>query len=113
MTISYEMYCSLRDGLIEYLNHTKMLKRYRLTPKKILEYNLVDRSSRANSIYTLWKHGESVEYIANRLIFWKYDSYETVYEDYKYTFQVIMSFDPVKRWEKFKQIYQVEKAKHT
>lgn len=99
------MYCSLHDSLVKFLNRTKSLKRYKLTPKKAIEYNLVDSMKRANSLVGQFRSGRSVEYLANKLIFWKYDSYETVYEDYNYTFQRIMETKPEKRWEKFNQIY--------
>lgn len=109
MTITYNHYCHLRDGLIEFLNHTKVLKRYKLTPQKIIAYNLINDKSlaKACTIYKMWKTGVSAEYIANKLIFWKYDSYETVYEDYNYTFQRILERDKDKRWLEFKKIYQI------
>lgn len=109
MTITYNNYCQLRDSLIEFLNHTKVLKRYKLTPQKIIDYNLInDKSlSKACTIYKMWKSGVSAEYIAHKLIFWKYDSYETVYEDYNYTFQRILERNPEKRWLEFKKIYQI------
>ena len=92
MTITYNNYCQLRDNLIEFLNHTKVLKRYKRTPQKIIDYNLINDNSlsKACTIYKMWKSGVSAEYIAHKLIFWKYDSYETVYEDYNYTFQRIL-----------------------
>lgn len=107
MTITYDCYCQLRDGLIEFLNRTKVLKRYKMTPQKIIAYNLINDNSlsKACTIYKMWKGGVSVEYIANKLIFWKYDSYETVYEDYNYTFQRILERDKDKRWLEFKKIY--------
>lgn len=112
MTITYNHYCQLRDGLIEFLNRGKVLKRYRLTPQKIIAYNLIaDESlSKACIIHKMWKSGVSVEYLANKLIFWKYDSYETVYEDYNYTFQRILEKNPEKRWLEFKKIYCIDKC---
>ncbi len=105
MILTYNMYCSLHDNLIKFLNRTKSLKRYKLTPQKIIAYNLTNKESRACTICKMWKTGVSVERIVNKLIFWKYDSYETVYEDYNYTFQRIIETKPEKRWEKFNQIY--------
>ena len=99
------MYCSLRDALIEYIQYHQTIKSLRLTVKRLIDLNLVETRSQAEQIYVKLKNKKPLEEIVRKLIFWKYDKLNPVYEDYKYTFMRIFESDKKKRWEEFKSIY--------
>ena len=101
------MYCSLQDSLIEYISYRQSIKSLRLTVKKAVELNLVDTKDHANALYDHLKNKRPLQEIARLLIFWHYDRFNPVYEDYNYTFYRIIPKDKQERWEKFKKIYPV------
>lgn len=107
MILTYDMYCSIQDALIEYIQYRQNLKSLRLTPKKCIELNLIEYEKRAHTFYSELKNGRSLKELTRKLIFWHYDHFDPVYEDYNYTRQRILETNKEKRWEKFKKIYPV------